>query len=675
MHCGAQTGCAEVLLQILIYGLSNGAALALMAVGVTVVYGTVRTLNLAHGDVFALTSVLTTSLVTGLGLQPDWPPSWLLASLVLIFAAALAFGALLSVGIEQAAFKPFRGRSRLAPLIATLGLSFVLYQGALFWRTTLRSWIPGDHRSVPGLPEVPTDGIPDLLPNLNLIKALGLPLHITFRASDLFVIVVSALCTLGCLWFLQRTRTGRAIRACAQNPEMAQLCGVDLDGTIRWAFAFGGALAGAAGFVFALYYARPFGQHGAQSGLLAFAAAILGGVGNPLGALVSGVGLGVFTAYSDFFFAAQWTPVLLQLLLIALLIARSGAGEDDALAVPSREVLTTGGPAARRDRRWWLAALGLALLYPVLDRALGLQLLVIVTGLAALVMLALGLNLVLGIAGILDLGFAVSYGLGGYVVALLAPHWGPGGPLSQPLDFVVLLALGALLAGAFGALKGELTRRLRADDLAVASLALGFIMGQVILNLSDFTGGVGGVAALPAPRLLGYSLPRPVEQYYLALALVLALVWASRRLIRSRLGRGWAAIAADPLAAASIGLNTTAGRTMALAAGSAMAGMAGALYAGTFAYVSPEMVAFHVSAMILAMTILGGNGSVAGAVLGALLIGGYDRVVIPRLGPVLAQLLQGGNLGVHWIFDLRATSYLNFGLALYLTILYRGRKS
>ena len=111
-------------------------------------------------------------------------------------------------------------------------------------RTLQRSWIPGEHRSVPGLPEVPTDRIPDLIPNFDLVRALGLPLHVTLHFNDVLVLIAAVAVTLGTTWFLKRTRIGYAIRACAQDAEVAQMCGVNLNGTIRRAFAFGGALAG-----------------------------------------------------------------------------------------------------------------------------------------------------------------------------------------------------------------------------------------------------------------------------------------------------------------------------------------------------------------------------------------------------------------------------------------------
>jgi len=117
----------EIFFQILIFGLSNGAVLALNAIGVTLIYSTVRTLNLVHGDVFALSSVFVTSLVNLIGIQRNWTPAQIVVSLSLTFVGVISFGALLSMGVNQLGFKPFRGRSRLAPLIATLGLSFILY--------------------------------------------------------------------------------------------------------------------------------------------------------------------------------------------------------------------------------------------------------------------------------------------------------------------------------------------------------------------------------------------------------------------------------------------------------------------------------------------------------------------------------------------------------------------
>jgi branched-chain amino acid transport system permease protein len=679
--CSSHLSCTELFLQLLVFGLTNGAVLALNAIGVTVVYGAIRTLNLAHGDVFALTSVLVITIIKALGMTAAWPPLLLVAGLAFTLIIAMVFGAVLNVGVERIAFRPFRGRSRLAPLIATLGLSFILYQVALVWRTLLPSWVPHDHRSVPGLPEVPLeDRIPELLPRVDLVKALHLPLHVAFSFADLFVLVVAVLFMLAVAAFLNRTATGRAIRACSQDWVLAQICGVDPDSTLRRAFAFGGALAGAAAFVFALYYTRPFGNHGAQSGLLAFTAAILGGIGSPVGALISALTLGAAGAFSDFYLAAQWTPVLLQALLVGLLILRptgfAAEERNEDLSASQRDsvAISLSGSRSGLDRRLIWGLLGLSLVYPAIDSVLGLGWQVLLTSIGIYMLLALGLNLLLGVAGILDLGYAVSYGLGGYCAALLTQSYlGVGRYLPQPLDFVVVAMLIALAAGTFGYLKGRLTLRLRSDYLAVVTLAIGLMTRLTIINLSDLTGGAGGLAALPPPTLLSFGLRSVAAQYYLVAVLVIVAAFACQRLLSSHLGRAWFAGSADETAASATGVDVAGYKTLALVVSSVLAGLAGALYAALFAYVSPDMVDFHVSALLLAMVILGGAGSVPGALLGALVIVGYDRLIVPRVGDLLALLWPAG-LSLGYAPDIRGASYFNFGLALYLTVLIRARR-
>jgi branched-chain amino acid transport system permease protein len=667
MICSSALRCSELVLQLLVYGISNGAALALNAMSVTVVYSTVRVLNLAHGDVFALASAFVTTVITFVKMQPNWSASSLVSGLALILLATLIFAALLMAAIERLAFQPFRGKSQLAPLIATLGISLMLYQVALIWRMLLPSWVPQDHRSVPGLPEVPIDRIPTLLPSLDLVKALHLPLDVVIRGSDLLMLVVAVTVALLVRAFLQHTRLGRGIRACAQNAEMAQLCGVNVNQTIRQAFLFGGVLAGAAAFIFALYYERPVGNNGADSGLLAFAAAILGGIGNPVGALLSGLLIGICGAFSDYFLSAEWTPVLLQLLLVIVLVLRptgiaaedSGdlahAGRDAAVATPTQSF--------RQDKLLlgWILAM---LMLPLLDALLGWGKQILITQIGIFVLLGLGLNLLLGWAGLLDLGYIISFGVGGYMAAALLP---------AQIDFLLILLLSALLAGLSGIGKAKLAVRLRHDYLAVVTLALGLLLPQVLINLNDWTGGVGGIAALPPPRLLSHSLSRPVEKYYLVAVLVMGVILGSQRLIRSRIGRAWLASSEDEIAAVSCGVNLAQSKTLAFVISSAIAGIAGALYVGTFAYIAPDLIEFQNLAMVLAMVILGGAGSILGVMIGSVVIVGSDLLFLPWLAEMLAKLQPSG---LHFapIPDIRGLSYLLFGLTIYLTVLYRARQ-
>ena len=676
--CG-NADCFEVFLQLLVFGLSNGAVLALNAISVTVVYGAVRTLNLAHGDVFSLTTVVVTSLLIGLNVQPSWPPWALLGVLVLALGAAVGFGLVLNVLLERLAFRPFRGRSRLAPLIATLGISFILFQAAMIWRTHQGSWIPGEHRSVPGLPEVPTDGIPNLLPAFNLVKTLGLPFHnLTIGFNDLFILLLAVVCALGTYAYLRLTVQGRAIEACMENPTLAQMIGIDLNATIRRAFAIGGLLAGVAAFVFAVYYGRPFGQNGAQSGLFAFTAAMLGGIGNPLGALVSALTLGVFGSFSDYFMNAEWTPALLLGLLIGLLFLRpqgfftAGAGDDELSTAGLRDALT---PASRPGAgklpalAWILAALAV---FPLFALVSDLSSQILVRGIGIFILLALGLNILLGLAGVLDLGYAAAFGIGAYAAAIVTNPWGLLiGWLPHP-DFLLVFLVSAGLAGLFGLLKGVLTARLRSDYLALATLALGLLIPRLVINLKALTGGAGGISALPAPHILGLSFANPTASYYLVLAVLTAAALLSTRLVASRTGRAWLASSDDEGAASAAGVDIGRYRLLALVISSALAGAAGALYASTFAYVDPDILSFHWTAMLLTMVILGGAGSVPGAMLGAVVIIGYDKIFIPWLSALLS-LVWPRNLLIGSVPDLRGTSFFNFGIILYLTVLLRTR--
>ncbi|HZY42792.1 MAG TPA: ABC transporter permease, partial [Anaerolineae bacterium] len=654
--------------------------LALNAISVTVIYGTVRALNLAHGDTFALTTVVITTLIRALGVQRNSPALILIGALALTVIAAALFGLILSVGIERAAFRPFRGRSRLAPLIATLGISFILFQGALIWRTLQPSWVPHEHRSVPGLSEVPTDGIPPLLPDIDLVQTLGINSTVKFHFTELVVLASAIGGAVGVSVILKRTAIGRAIRACSQDPQLAQICGVDLNRTIRRAFAFGGVLVGLAAFIFVLYYTRPFGDGGAQSGLLAFAAAILGGIGSPIGALISALSFGVLSSFSDFFLSAQWTPVLMLALMIGLLVLRPTglAGESAAGDADSTQrdtvLLIAPGRRTRLDRWLIVILIGLAF-FPALSAAFDLGWQILVRGIGLYILLSLGLNLLLGVAGVLDLGYAISFAIGGYTAALMTNRYGDiGSLLPQPIDFLIVLAMSMVLAALFGVIKGALALRLRSDYLAVATLALGLLVRQAIVNLRGLTGGVGGIGALPAPTILTVSIDQPGTQYYLVAVGVMVAAVLSVRLIRSRTGRAWLASSSDETAAAAFGINVPRQRLLAFTLSSALAGLAGALYAGTFAFVSPDMAAFHVTALVLTMVVLGGAGSVPGVILGAMLIISYDQIILPRLAALIASLAPPDAAYIGAVPDIRGISFFNFGIALYLTVLFRARR-
>ncbi|HEY3080884.1 MAG TPA: hypothetical protein VGM69_13400 [Chloroflexota bacterium] len=646
------------MLQLLVYGLTNGAIIALSAAGFTLAYAVARQINLAHGNVFALTTVVLSYGAGWLGVTAAAPPGSRIGALLILTVAGAAVGAGLNGAVERLAFRPFaraapdgRPGDRLGPLVATVGLSFVLFQVAVWWYALFYVPTGGVTGHIGVL--LPLLAMPDLVPRVELCASCG----VSFTLKDGLVLGLAGLVALGAAALLTRTRAGRALRAAAQDAELAALSGADPNRVRLLAFLVAGALVGFAAAISAAYYGGTTAQHGVRAGLTAMTAAILGGTGNPRGALIGGILLGVGSAYADFFLDAKWTPVLILTLLVGLLALRpsgllasplpSGAG----VAAPARE-LPTGA---------LVGLLALGVLYPFADAALGWGRLPSATGALLLVALAIGLGVVVVFAGLLDLGYAAFFALGGYTAALLTSSGSRlAGLAPWPLgDPWVALGLAGVVAGGFGLLFGLPTVRTRGEYLAIVTIALGEIVPGVIWHLPEWTGGPRGVSGVVLPRL-GLPLGGPLQAYALALALAAGAGLAARRLAPARVGRAWAAVRDDETAAASLGVRPARVKLLAFVCGAAVAGWAGALFAGQSGYVEPAQFDFTLSLMVLAAVVAGGRWGVGGIALGALAIAAYDRVLVELLGRLVGIDLRPHNLAV-------------FGLALYLTTLARAR--
>jgi branched-chain amino acid transport system permease protein len=280
------------------------------------------------------------------------------------------------------------------------------------------------------------------------------------------------------------------------------------------------------------------------------------------------------------------------------------------------------------------------------------------------VLLALGLNIVVGYAGLLDLGYVAFYALGAYTFALLAsPHLGeqfavvqalfPAG-LHSPWWLVLLLAAG--LAGVLGVLLGAPTLKLRGDYLAVVTLAFGELIRLFIVNLRhpvNITNGAHGISQIDdihffgvdmgkKLNLMGLELPPVTLYYYLFLALVVVSVVVCHRLENSRTGRAWMAIREDEIAAEAMGIHTRNLKLMAFGLGATFGGVAGAMFAAFQGFVSPESFTLHESILIAAMVVLGGSGHIPGVIVGALLLSALPEVLRYVVGPL--QEMTGGRL-------------------------------
>lgn len=289
------------------------------------------------------------------------------------------------------------------------------------------------------------------------------------------------------------------------------------------------------------------------------------------------------------------------------------------------------------------------------------------------IMLALGLNIVVGYAGLLDLGYVAFFAVGAYTYALLASP-----QLGLHLPFWIILPIGALIAGIFGALLGTPTLKLRGDYLAVVTLGFGEIIRIFLNNLNapvNITNGAQGISQIDPIRLgdfsfnrtqeiLGVTFPSVHLYYYLFLALTLLVIVVSTRLQYSRIGRAWMAIREDEVAAEAMGINTRNIKLLAFVMGASFGGVAGGLFAGFQGFVSPESFSLMESVMILCMVVLGGMGNIGGVILGGILL-----VILPE------ALRNGAGPAQQWLFgktliDPESLRMLLFGVALIVVMLW-----
>ena len=270
-----------------------------------------------------------------------------------------------------------------------------------------------------------------------------------------------------------------------------------------------------------------------------------------------------------------------------------------------------------------LGVLAVALVSPLLspnDYVTG-----ILTRICLYATLALGLNIVVGFAGLLDLGYVAFFGIGSYLFAFLAsPHFG------IHLPFMIALPIIVAATAISGIVIGAPTLRLRGDYLAIVTLGFGEITYLLLINLDrpplNITGGPNGIIAIDAPSFAGFVFSRNIEYYYLFLVALLLVLGASARLRDSRIGWAWQAIREDELAARAMGINTTVAKLQAFAIGAAFAGIGGAFLASWQRSVFPDNFLFTESVNILAMVILGGMGNLPGVVLGAVLLVAFPEI-------------------------------------------------
>ncbi len=290
---------------IFFIGLTLGAVYALVALGYTLVYGILELINFAHGDVFMMGSLFSATVLLSVFHLSTHPST---VSLVFAVATALlvamAACGLLNATIERVAYRPLRSAPRLAPLITAIGVSFILENIAIAWKGP--SYV----------------AIPLVLPHGNVFSIAG----VTYTWEKLIVLSITVPVLLALIWLVQKTRQGKAMRATAQDRDAAAMMGINVNRTISFTFLIAGALAGAGGLLYALYFNQVRYDTGYTLGLYAFTAAVLGGIGNLPGAVLGGMAIGFVSAFNDGLTwhspGSDWTDSIIFSVLILILVFR-----------------------------------------------------------------------------------------------------------------------------------------------------------------------------------------------------------------------------------------------------------------------------------------------------------------------------------------------------------------
>ena len=568
-----------------INGLIIGNIYALLAVGLALIFGVSRLINFAHGSVYLVGAYTGFVATTMLNLP-----------LPVTFVFVVVVGALLGLLIERFGLRPLQGYAHIAPLLATIGISFVLDQ----------------------LVQLTFTATPRALPSELLDKRFQLGSG-TIGALDI-VIAAVGLTSAGLLYyFLRFTQLGWAVRATAQDRDAAQQMGVDVNAVNRTVFAIASGLGAVAGLLVGMYYNYIDPAISFQATLKGVVAQVVGGVGNVPGAIAGSLLLGVVESYGIALFGTSYRNLFAFVLLIVVLVLRPNGLFASARQTPPEPMTGTfiapSKPFVLPPRVLIGIAVALALLPAVYPDPYIMQ---TFTNAWLYGMLGLSLTLIAGTVGMISLGHAALLAIGGYASALLALNFG------IPVGFAILCA--GVITAALGTLLVFPSFRLRGHYFSIATLAVGEIVSLVILNWESLTRGPIGVSAIPALSLFGIELESAESVYWFTFAVLIVLVLLQFRLLGSHLGRVMRAVRDDDVAARSYGIRLDRYKALAFAFGSFAAGISGGITAHLYSYINHETFNAQLSILALTIVILGGMGNVTGAVVGSVLLIGLPEV-------------------------------------------------
>jgi branched-chain amino acid transport system permease protein len=571
----------EQAIQIIIGGLLQGSVFAIVALGFSLVFRVTGSINLSQGAFCIVGALAMYSFEQSFG----WP-------LVLAATGALAATAAAGMVIGAATFVPALSRLPASSmLILTAGLLTFL-EGL-----SLVIWGSQPYALPPFSGEAPVT-----------LLGVRLPTQGFWIAGAVLLII------LGMWYLLMRTAVGEALRACAENPTAARLMGIDVPRMTLISFTLAALIAGIGGIVVAPIISFQF-DTGRFFTISGFSAVAIGGLGSFAGAAAGGVVLGAAEQLAAGYVSSLFANgIALGLLIVTLLVRPSG------LFTAKR----TRREDVRDEHRLYHAIVRLqgrgALAFGAIAIAViaalpwvvqgGLMSSLVITGI--LFIGVLGLDVLMGYTGQVSLGQAGFMAVGGYTAAILATNydWPPLAGIAAGIMLSLACAIALSLA----------TMRLRGHYLALATLAFGLLVDSLTVGMTETTGGPSGLVGVPSFSIGPYSFDTPVKMYYLVAALIVALLLMLLGGIRSSFGRALQAVRTDPTAASALGVNVPRHKMAAFAISAALAALSGSLYAFYFHFLSPEMVGTQRSLEMIAMLVVGGEGTLIGPLFGVALL-------------------------------------------------------
>lgn len=610
----------EQFAQIIIGGLLQGSVFAVIALGLSLVFRVTGIINLAQGGFCILGALTLYTLETDYG----WP-------VPLAVTAAVLITVLIGLGLGAASFVPSLQRlPNSSMLMLTAGLMTAIEGLALV------VWGSQPYAVPPFSGERP-------------IVMLGLRLP----SQGLWIAGTALLIILAVWYALARTAVGKALLACAENPMAARLMGVDVRRLTLVSFGLTALIGAVGGIAVAPIMSFQFdtGRFFTNAGFIAVA---IGGMSSLGGAVAGGLFLGVAeqlaAAYVSSLFA---TALSLALLLVTLVWRPNGlfASGKQQRRQDVREELRVHRAIVRFRGRGAVAGglvvlAVLALMPQIVDGGTMSSLVIALI----LFISVLGLDVLMGYTGQVNLGQSGFMAIGGYTAAILATSYG----LPPLLGLVAGIGISLVCA----LVLSMVTLRLRGAYLALATLTFGLLVDSLTVGLGDLTGGPSGLVGIPAFSVAGFAFDTPQSLYYLVLGLGAVLVLGLMGGMRSGFGRALQAIRTDQMAAAALGINVVRYKMAAFGICAALGSIAGSLYAFDFHFLAPEMVGTARSFEMIAMLIVGGEGTLVGGLIGALLI-----TLLPTIfQPLAAYKIMAEGLLLVLVFQFMPDGLLGTGM-------------